>query len=214
MKRLTILIAFLILGSLFCTFQTCDWVERIPDLTPEKYWREQNEKEMFSLNQKYQQNLALLQFRNDSLTKELAITKSKLKSSKLKQQVSELKVLALAKKDTSTNVTEELSNCDSLKKEVIAYVHQVDSTQALYEGTIAQLESLLAIKDTSLIVCKTSYNDLKQINEDNLRREQRLTADIEQSIKVQKRKTWQNKLLAGGFLILSGILTSILIIKK
>lgn len=214
MKRLTILICFLLLGSLFCTFQTCDPIVRVPDLKPEKYWHEQNEKELFSLQQKYEKNLSALQTINDSLIKELALTKAKLKSSKLKQHLSEEKILALAEKDSSNNVVEELSNCDSLKAEVISYIHQVDSTEAMYDSTIGQLENLLAIKDTSLIVCKSGYDQLKQITEDNLRREQRLTADLEQAIKVQKRKTWQNKLLAGGFLILSGILTSILIIKR
>lgn len=214
MKRTGFFISFLIITAAFFALQLCNPPEPSGNIKPEKFWREQNEKELFSLQQKYEKSLSTLQTINNSLKKELTVTKSKLKSSKLKQHLSEVKILALAEKDSGNNVVEELSKCDSLKAEVISYIHQVDSTEALYDSTIVQLENLLAIKDTSLIVCKASYDQLKEITEDNLRRELRLTADLEQAIKVQKRKTLQNKLLAGGFLILSGILTSILIIKK
>lgn len=214
MKRLSIIFSLIILNAVFCTFQICTPKQTYPDTKVENHWRENNEKEMFALDHKYNHNLSVLQERADSLQKELSKTKSSLTLSKQKLRSSELKLFSLAQKDTSSNVIEQLSDCDSLKAEVIAYVNQVDSTRNLYDSTISQLQSLVAVKDTSLFVCKASYDKLKILSEDNLRREQRLTEELEQSIKVQKRKTLQNKFLSAGFLILSGIVTSILIKAK
>ena len=214
MKRLSIIFSLIILCAVFCTFQICTPLQRFPDTKAESYWREQNEKQMLLLNRNYQRNLSDLQKCNDSLNKALDATKSKLRASKSKLRLTENKLLSLAQSDANYNVVEELSDCDSLKQEVVSYIHQVDSTRTLYDSTISHLQNLVAIKDTSLTICTASYSELNRIAEDNLRREQRLTEQLQQSIKVQKRKTLQNKFLAAGFLVLSGIVTTIIIKGK
>jgi hypothetical protein len=214
MKRIGVLISFLIITAAFCLLQLCSPPENQVDLKPEKYWKEQNEKYMLSLNQRYQQNLSALQSRNDSLIMGVKELKIRLNSSKIKLRATESRLLALANNDKDTITTDELSNCDSLKAEVICYVYEMDSTHALYDSTIVQLEKVVAVKDSSLRLCKSSYSELKQISEDNLRREQRLTEELEKALKIQKRKTIQNSFLTGGFLILSGIVGSILIRGK
>lgn len=214
MKRTSITIALCLIAVLLFTLQLCNPTDSFHDVKGEQYWREQNEKEMTRLNQVYQKNLSDLQTKNDSLKKELKQTAEKLKVSKLKQRLSEQKVLALAQPDTSSSVEDQLSSCDSLRAEVINYVNHVDSTQAHYDTTIVQMQEIITVKDSGLKICETSYEKLKEISEDNLRREQRLTDELQKAVKQNKRKTIQNKILAGGFLLLSGIAATIFINRK
>lgn len=153
-----------------------------------------------------------LEFRSDSLETVLAQTKSKLKAAKLKQNESQITISILANKETdSLNMVEQLRDCDSLKAQTLAYVNLVDSTNYLYEATIFQLQNLVATKDSQIVICNNSYLQLKGLLDENLVRERKLTDDLNTTYKSQRKKVLQNKLLAGGFLFLSGIATTLYI---
>jgi hypothetical protein len=214
MKRKSITIALCLVATLLFTLQLCNPTDSFHDVKGEQYWREQNEKEIMQLNRVYQRNLSDLQAKSDSLKKELKQTAEKLKASKLKQHLSEHKVLTLAQPDTVSSVKDQLSTCDSLRAEVINYVSHVDSTQAYYDTTIVQMQEIITVKDSGLRICETSYEKLKEISEDNLRREQRVTDELNKAVKQNKRKTIQNKILAGGILLLSGFAATILLKGK
>ena len=202
------------IAAVLCTLQLCH-KESFHDVKGEQYWREQNEKLSAGLNITYEKKLSVLQVRNDSLIKQLNFTKSKLSASKLKQHVSELKVLTLAeKKDSSNNVVEELRDYDSLKVEAVNYVHEADSTQAYCDSAMTQMQNIISVKDTALKICETGYEKLKEISEDNLRREQRLTDELDKAVRTNKRKIVLNKFLTGGFLILSGVAAAVLLNAK
>lgn len=210
MKRIPIVIfltAFTI--GLFLLFDKCSTDQ---PLKPDKTQVIQSEKALSAVDAHYQSTIASLQKRSDSLQTELNQTQFKLKVAKLKLQQSKFDVVTLAKKDT-TGQTEiqQLTDCDSLKEQVLLFTNWVDSTQSDYEKNITQLTNLLAIKDSQIVICSTSYSDLKSIADDNLQRERKLTEDLNTAYKQQRKNRIQNKVWAAGFLILSGITTTLFI---
>jgi hypothetical protein len=94
------------------------------------------------------------------------------------------------------------------------FASKVDSTQGLYDCAVSRLESMVAIKDSEIVVCRSSYTELKCLMDENLMREQKLTEDLQTVYKQQRRKTLQSKLMAGGFLIMTGITTSLYFPKQ
>jgi hypothetical protein len=220
MNRITIIISLLSIALLLCFVQLCSKPSQLTsDIKAEKYWRERNVKEMNQLDRSYRIKLAALQKRNDSLQTELSRTKFKLRTSKQKLTSSGLKILALATKPTKffvkTASTETLvseseinlsEDCDSLKKEVIPYVQQVDSVNQLYEHTVSTLEVIVQVKDTALKVCQYNYEELKQISEDNLRREQRLSSELQETLRAATKRKVKNKFLTAGLIVVSGLL--------
>lgn len=210
MKRIPIVIFLtaLIIG-IFLLFDKCSTDQT---LKPDKTQVIQSEKQVSAVDNHYQKAIASLQKRSDSLENELKQTQYKLKVAKLKLEQSKFDVVKLMKKDTSGLSTEQkLNDCDSLKEEVSDYVVWVDSTQANYESNITQLNNLLAVKDSQIVISSAAYSQLKNIADENLLREQKLTQDLNTAYKQQRKNRIQNKFLAAGFLILSGITTTFLI---
>lgn len=210
MKRvpLIILLTALIIG-LFLLVTTCNTTEnKKPDKTQIIKASEKAER----IDESYNKDFNILKSHSDSLQKELSITQSKLKVTKLKLNQSQIALVALAqKKSDTTSIEQFLSDCDSLKAQTLSYVAWVDSTQSSYESNISQLQELVATKDSQIIIGRNVYSDLKNLFDENLLREQKLTADLNTAYKSQRRKVIQNKLLAGGMLILSGIAATLYI---
>lgn len=207
-------VPIVILITAFCIgmillFNTCnDTQHRKPD-------KEQleNVKQEANLVEEYYQNAFIgLKGHSDSLERVLNKAQKQLIATKIKLEQSKSKVVSLVEKDTSgLSVQQKLTNCDSLKEEVSDYVVWVDSTQSNYETTIRQLTSIVAVKDSEIVVCQISYTQLKGISDGNLERERKLSEDLETAYKQLRKNRIQNKFLAAGFLILSGVATSFII---
>jgi len=210
MKRvpLIILLTALITG-LFLSVTTCNTTEnKMPDKTQSIKASEKAER----IDKSYNTDFNFLKSHSDSLQKELSITQSKLKVTKLKLNQSQIALVALAeKKSDTTSIEQFLNDCDSLKAQTLSYVAWVDSTQSSYESNVSQLQELVATKDSQIVIIRNVYSDLKNLFNENLLREQKLTEDLNTAYKSQRRKVLQNKLLAGGMLILSGIATTLYI---
>lgn len=213
MKRIPIIIFLtaLIIGLLLL-FDKCSCDK---PTKPDKEQVTQSKKVLSIVDGHYQNAIILFQKRSDSLLSELSQTQYKLKVVKLKLEQSKSDVLKFVGKDTSGESAEQkLNDCDSLKEEILDYVFLVDSTHQNYENNILQMCNLLAIKDSQLFICGDSYSQLKNIADENLLREQKLTEDLNTAYKEQRKKRIQNKVLASGFLILSGITTTLFINSK
>lgn len=206
---IVILITALCIG-LFLLFSTCSNDKE--HLKPDKEQIQSAEQESNLVEEYYQNAFIHLKFHSDSLEKELSKAQRQLIATKIKLDQSKFDVVKLVEKDTAgLSAQQKLTNCDSLKEEVSDYVVWVDSTQSNYETTIRQLTNIVAVKDSEIVVCQISYTQLKSISDDNLQRERKLTEDLEIAYKQQRKNRIQNKLLAAGFLILSGVTTSLLI---
>lgn len=210
MKR--ILIAILLTAFITGSFLLFDKCSNDQTPGPDKIQLIKSEKQVSAVDNHYKNAIVILQKHSDSLEKELNQTQLKLKLAKLKLQQSKFDVVTLAKKDTAgESEAQQLTDCDSLKEQVLLFASRVDSTQSDYEKNITQLNNLLAVKDSQIVICTTSYGDLKSIADENLHREQKLTEDLNIAYKQQRKNRIQNKVLAAGFLILSGITTTFLI---
>lgn len=206
---LVILITAFIIGMCLF-FGTCNTSP--PKVKPDKEKVVEAEKKVSVIDKNYQRENALLKTSSDSLKKELVQTKENLKATKVKLQKSQSTLIALAQKDTAgRSIVQRQDDCDSLKQEAELFAAIVDSAKAEYECSISQLENLVAIKDSEIVICSSSYSALKSLMDQNLDRERQLTQDLQTAYKVQRRKIIQNKILAGGFLILSGITTTLFI---
>jgi|GEM_PF-1279012 hypothetical protein len=206
---IVILITALCIG-LFLLFSTCS--NDTEHLKPDKEQIQKAEKEVSLVDNHYREAFALLKIYSDSLERALNKTQKQLIATKIKLEQSKFNVVSLVEKDTSgLSVQQKLNDCDSLKEEVSDYVFWVDSTQSGYETTIRELSNIVAVKDSEIVVCQISYTQLKSISDDNLLRERKLTEDLETAYKQQRKNRIQNKFLAAGFLILSGVTTSLII---
>lgn len=210
MKRVPLVILFTaLITGLFLSLSTCNTGEKEkPDKTELIKASEKAER----IDTDYKEAFESLKTHSDSLQKELSFTQNKLKATKLKLNQSQSALIAFAeKKSDSTSLEQLLNDCDSLKQLSLAYVAWVDSTQSIYDTNIVQLQEMVATKDSQIVVCSNSYLQLKGLLDDNLERERRLTEDLNTAYKSQRRKVLQNKLLAGGMLVLSGIATTLYI---
>lgn len=210
MKRVPLVILFTaLITGLFLSLSTCNSEEKVkPDKTEIIKASEKAE----SIDTSYKAAFKSLKTHSDSLQKELSVTQRKLKITKFKLNQSQIALVALAEKQSDTLSFEALLNdCDSLKQQTLAYVAWVDSTQSIYETNLVQLQEMVATKDSQIVICTASYAQLKGLLDDNLERERKLTEDLNTAYKSQRRKVLQNKLLAGGMLILSGIATTLYI---
>jgi len=206
---IVILITALCIG-LFLLFNTCS--TDTEHLKPDKEQNQNAEKKVSLIDNHYQETIVFMKAQSDSLQRVLNKTQKQLIATKIKLEQSKFDVVKLVEKDTAgLSVEQKLNDCDSLKEEVSDYVFWVDSTQSDYETTITQLHNIVAVKDSEIVVCQISYTQLKSISDDNLQRERKLTEDLETAYKQQRKKQIQNKVLAVGFLILSGVTTSLII---
>jgi hypothetical protein len=162
------------------------------------------------LEKYYKQQMAIQKYRSDSIEALLSVSNEKLRVANFK-----LQTVRLARKETiHQSIPEQLADRDSLKIQTIQFVAQVDSTVNTYDTTLSEMKSLLAVKDSQIEVCNTSFTEMKCLMDDNLAREQKLTEDLQKSYKKQKRKAIQNKILGFGALILSGITTTLFYVSR
>lgn len=211
MKRIpiVILLTALLIGA-FLFFDTCSTSTQTfkPDIESVN----QTAKKVNTIDKQYENSSRSVKIKSDSLKKEIKQTGLKLKKVKAKLKESKDVLATLVKKDTAkVSVAKQLTDCDSLKKQFVLFALLSDSTHSIYEENKNQLENLLAIKDSELIICASSYIQLKSFADENLERERKLTKELQIAYKQQRRKTIQNKFLATGFLILSGISTTLYI---
>ena len=210
MKR-NIIIGLIIAAVMLGAFVLFDKSTTSPQsLKPDKERLAKDEKTVSLIDKHYTLAMNRLKEHGDSLETELKITKEKLSAAKLLLGKSEILTVHLAEKDTAhESVRQKITDCDSLKKQVLLFAGKVDSTQGLYDFAVSRLESMVAIKDSEIVVCRSSFTELKSLMDENLMREQKLTEDLQTAYKQQRRKTLQSKLMAGGFLIMTGIATSL-----
>lgn len=211
MKRIpiVILITALII-SIYLFLNACCFNPQ--KIKPDKTELFKAEKTLSNIDKNYKALFDSLKIHSDSLENELIGLQYKLKIAKVKLNQSQIKVVTLAKKDTdSLSVAERLTDCDSLKAQTLVYVNLVDSTRSIYDSSISQLNNLVAIKDSQIVICAAAYTQLKNLMEENLIRERKLSDDLNTAYKVQRKKKLQNKILTGGILLLSGITTTLYI---
>jgi hypothetical protein len=166
-------------------------------------WRKEKV-EKTKLITSYENSIRKLQFAKDSLLKDVQLKKQSIASFRFKTaRYEDLLREHLASSDT-VNRKEAKLMLDSL------LVSQSNSDTACDE-TIHQLETVIVNRDSVIALHETVEFNLKEIQKTNELETTFLTAQLNDSKKNLRRKTRQNKILAGGLILLSGIASSLLI---
>lgn len=72
---------------------------------------------------------------------------------------------------------------------------------SIYETKLKLNEDLVAVKDSELMSCNRSYRQMQDLVKEQSLREQQLTEDLNTVLKQQKKKKFQNRLIAAGMLL-------------
>lgn len=149
---------------------------------------------------------------NDSLKQKLEITNGLL---------SIHKSLLLSERNKVKNLTSRLSQSqtvgcdsalvDSLSAGISVLNSKTDSLIVNYERKDSLTQSMIAIRDSQIEICDRSYQETKDLLLEQSRREQQLTENLNVALKQLTRKRLQNRILAGGMLFVSGIVTTLYI---
>lgn len=174
----------------------------------EDYFFERLKAEKDRLKLEFEQQLGRLQTQRDSLENIICRNKNELKSQRLKTKVlSQRLIEAIPLPSDST--------CkDSLAPIVHEYIEAQEQNDQFCDSTIYSLENLVANRDSSLMFQRQVNETQDQMLKDQQIRNQQLTEQLNTAFKMQKKKSRQNKILAGGIVIISGITTSILLLTK
>lgn len=170
----------------------------------------QEKKQKIELIASYEKRVDRLQLQKDSLQK---LVKESSRS------ISVYRVKAKVYQNQFKAALEQLASIDSLQPDTLSpildsmIVNQAYSDTAC-DDTIDLLQITVANRDSALFLQKQIDVNLRDLNKEAELRNQFLTDQLNTAYKVQKKKTRQNKLLAGGLLILSGITTSLLLIHS
>lgn len=160
-------------------------------------------------------NDSVLQKRNELLSGQLKIVTMQLKSNKNsllheRQKINEIKNTTAH--DSLPCKDREL--VDSLTGRIDKLNAITDTMFSIYETKLKLNESVVAVRDSELVVCNSSYRQMQDLVKEQALREKQLTEDLNTVLKQQKKKKFQNRLIAAGMLFISGVATTLLIRSK
>jgi hypothetical protein len=87
----------------------------------------------------------------------------------------------------------------------------VDSLIENCDYQITLYRDMVAVRDSQIIQINKSFLELSDFEKERAKREQQLTNDLNTTLKELQRKRKQNRVLAGGMLLVSGILTTLIV---
>lgn len=172
-------------------------------------WRREKQEKIERIAE-YEKELTRLQRDNDSM--QILVSESK-------QSISAYRFKA---KHFQKQLKQAISNVlpmDSLQSDTISpildslIVSQEQSDTAC-DQTINVLETIVANRDSSILFQKGIENSLRDLNKEQELQNQVLTQKLNLAFKNQRKINRQNKILAGGIFILSGITTSLFLIQS
>lgn len=210
-KIKTIIIIALV--SIVALLSTCEFAKTIPSEKVETYdslfyqqWRAEN-KQKLELIQTYEAKIQVLQVQNDSLAISLKKSKTKILIDRAKRDLIQQRVQDVIKNVDST----ETLAVDAIAPLLDSLIFTQQVSDSSCDDTIDLLQITVANRDTTIAMQNRIAESLRDLNKESELRNQYLTEQLNIAFKSQRKKARQNKILAGGLLILSGITTSILI---
>jgi hypothetical protein len=211
MKTVYIILAFcagLFLGNIF--FNNNSLNIKPPDTSEIK----QEVKKTEGIDSTFSVEYKCLQNKNDSLSKQLSKNKILLLATKNSLLHERNNIGHFTVKLVKDSLCRDSVLVDSLVNQISVLNFTTDSIIGDYETKSKLMESMVAIKDSQIVVCNNAYLELRGIAQEQLSREQKLTEDLNTALKQQKQKRLQNRLLSAGMLFISGIAATLYIKSK
>jgi hypothetical protein len=163
-------------------------------------------REKLAMQTEYEARIKKLESEKDSLQLLAGSQKRKLANQRVKTEALKARIAEAVTVIDSTGCLP-----DTVRTLVKDYVNAESENDSLCDATISSLEQLLANREDAI----SGFRQVENIQRDLLKEQQlrnsHLTEQLNSAYKVQKRKSRQNRILAGGILLLSGITTSILL---
>lgn len=116
---------------------------------------------------------------------------------------------ALLKKQ-QTLVTSNIP-CDTLRKEVVVLNELSNEQDSLCSLNISSLNQAVAIRDSQIVMCNRTYQSMYDLQKENQQRQMQLAEDLKTSLKANRKKRFENKMLTCGLMIMTGITTTLFI---
>jgi len=205
MKRTAIIISILALIAGFCTYTLLSSSgEKPPDgqIIPVKTL----EKQVSDIESRYAAEIKSLSRQNDSLKRVIANSRKELmlqKQQLLSREAVVTRIIVKTKEVRDTIL--KIVYCDSLQTQVDSLISEVNCRDSLWEQQTQQLKKEVQNRDSTVALCQKSFQELKSATEDSFTQQKELQDRLGGAERKLKRRTIQSKVLAAGFMIVSGI---------
>jgi hypothetical protein len=155
----------------------------------------------------YESKITKLQHERDSLQNLVGESKKTTSAYRFKAKQFERQL-----KEAIVNVVQKDSlGTDSISPILDSLIVVHDQSDNACDTTIQLLETIVANCDSSILFQRQIEGNLRYLNTEAELRNKYLTDQLNIAFKSQRKKSRQNKILAGGILLLSGITTSMLL---
>ena len=152
-------------------------------------------------DKKINQQTHVLHRKNDSLAGQLVHTQLLFEQSQVKVKLLQTALQQRMARDTSKNISQRISNCDSIKNDAALLITQNNTSDSLCEQNKCELESIIVNKNEELQITNDRYEKLKIDFTTALQQEDFLQKDNRHLFKTAQRKTFTNRLLSTGLLV-------------
>lgn len=210
MKQTAYIILFLIGITVFCTtvfMPSCNpTASQTPPPADTSYMGILREK-ADRAEKEFHAKALMLEKANDSLSAQLTIKQMSLNSYRSKARELEHRLSEDAgKADALTG--------DSLQPRLNTYIAQRQISDSLCDESLNAYKLLVGNKDEELELCRQSQVAERDLSKEQQAQLERYSAELSTAYKAQKRKTIQNRFLAAGLLIVTGVASGLLIHKS
>lgn len=208
-KTKTAIVGIILL--LVCLFATCEFTKQVQStnqfaptdtLFMNQWRREKAEKQKLVLD--YEFKIRNLQTSKDSLSKDVSLKKQSIVSLRFKVNFIEDRLKQKILNFDTINKQEIRNDLDSL------FLSQ-NKSDTLCDQTISTLEKIIGNRDSTISFHQQIESNLRSIQKSQELNTEFLTAQLNDANKALRKKFRQNRWLAGGLLVLSGISTSFFI---
>lgn len=197
-------------------FQTCEKPAsqaRSPQKTQDsilfdKWKQERIEKENLIIS--FEQKIGHLQHKNDELRQSVIEQKQQLEQSRKRSNQTRLRL---------HQAVVQLLTTDSVASDTISPLLEQTESASLQndmacDSLIQSLEETAAIKDSVINLQQTVSTELKSLLQQQESVNQALSAELDKSIRKERKKSRQVKWLGRGLILLGGIASGVFIVQK
>lgn len=157
-----------------------------------------------TIEHRQQEQIELLNRRNEALQHSLSKTSELLRKSKANLSAAQQNIRHLLIENVTNDSADELSSCDTLREYVKGYLDENALKDSLYDSKINLLESTVTLKDSALEISANTQQQMRLILNQTLLQYSWLETE-NFSLKEEARKTKRKqKLLNFGLALLSG----------
>lgn len=126
----------------------------------------------------------------------------------------ELHTLSLKVQSAPDTIRQKIPGLDSLALKSLLFMQVADKRDSICDTTVDELNIALNNSEDADSLCNDSYRAMKMTLDTSLRQQQDMAVTVKKLDKKLERKTAENKLLAIGMLILSGMTAVLLLVNK